>query len=76
MNKEELGKVAAEVLSISSEKIDFNKDFREMGIDSLYMFSLVDYVETKYNITLDLERMIKLKNLNQFYDMLIEQQGV
>lgn len=75
LNKDELRKSVADILHVSAEEVDFNKDFREIGIDSLNLFLLIDKFEEKYDICINLENVYDLKNLNEFYNMLCKDEG-
>ena len=57
----------------SVEKIRSVDSFRELGLDSLTIFSIVTDIEEKYNITLPIDHLTVIDTVTKLYDYVKEE---
>lgn len=72
LSKKDLLKFISERFNISLGSIDCDTDFRELGIDSLYIYAMIDSLQNKYNISVDIEDMADTNTINKLYEYIKE----
>lgn len=59
--------------SLSGNTVDANTDFTETGMSSIEYLELIEKVETKFGVVIDLEVDGYLTSVDKFSDFLLEQ---
>jgi acyl carrier protein len=56
--------------SISKEKLQEVDSFAELGIDSLSLFSLLQDVESKFDLRIDTEDLTEIDSVSKMYSLI------
>lgn len=67
--KEDFKILVSEIVQINPDEISFNDKIRDVGIDSLYLFSIIENFESKYHICLDFDKLMEVNTLGELYEI-------
>ena len=56
--------------NLNQKKFDINKNFSDMGIDSLDLFTIISEIETKFKIKIKDKEIDKIKSPKKLYTFL------
>ena len=59
--------------SLGDDRVDTNTEFTETGMSSIEYLELVEKIETKFGVVIDLEADGSLTSVGKFLDVLLKQ---
>jgi acyl carrier protein len=72
IEKEDFKMWVSEIVHMNPDEISFKDKIRDVGIDSLYLFLIIENFESEYHVSLDFEELMKVTTLEELYEMVTQ----